>query len=168
MRVAAARWLLGAGWVALLAFAAAAVRAETPAEPVTAAELRSALDRERGRVLVVTLWATWCTPCLREIPDLLHLEAEMGLQNVRLIGIAVDDPTPGAREVEEFRRKYFPALRTFARRDGERDALASVIDPAWNEVVPTTYILDRSGKVRARIQGKKTLEEFKTAVRQVL
>jgi hypothetical protein len=43
-----------------------------------------------------------------------------------------------------------------------------VIDPAWNEVVPTTYILDRSGKVRARIQGKKTLEEFKTAVRQVL
>ncbi len=166
--VAARGWVGVAVLLALLALGAAVVRADTRAEPVTAAEFRSALERERGRVLVVNLWATWCAPCLREIPDLLRLEAELAPHDVRLIGVAVDDPTPDAREVEEFRRRYFPALRTFARGDGELDELASVIDPAWNEVVPTTYILDRSGKVRARIQGKKTLEEFKAAVRQVL
>jgi thiol-disulfide isomerase/thioredoxin len=151
------------GFAALLAFGAGAVQAETPVLPVTAPQFKALLDKERGRVLVVNLWATWCAPCLREIPDLLRLETELGPQQVRLIGVAVDDPTPGARQVEEFRLKYFPKFRTYARSDGELDELASVIDPAWNEVVPTTYIIDRTGKVRARIQGKKSLEEFKAA-----
>jgi hypothetical protein len=40
--------------------------------------------------------------------------------------------------------------------------MASVIDPAWNELLPTTYFIDRTGKVVKRIQGKKTLDEFRT------
>jgi thiol-disulfide isomerase/thioredoxin len=150
--------------MALLALAVGGVvQAATPAQPVTAAQFKALLDKERGRVLVVNLWATWCAPCLREIPDLIRLEAELGPQRVRLIGVAVDDPTPGARQVEQFRLQYFPEFRTYARSEGELDELASVIDPAWNEVVPTTYVIDRNGKVHTRIQGKKSLEEFKAA-----
>jgi hypothetical protein len=48
------------------------------------------------------------------------------------------------------------------------DELASVIDPAWNEVVPTTYIIDRRGKAVARIQGKKSLDEFRAALEKAL
>lgn len=158
-------------WVTAAAFAIAcapAVQAATPAQPVTAAQFQAALERERGKVLVVTLWATWCASCLGEIPDLLRLETELGAAQVRLIGVAVDDPTPGARQVEQFRLSHFPRFHTFARRDGELDELASVIDPAWNEVVPTTYVLDRTGKVRARIQGKKSFAELKAAVQAVL
>jgi glutathione peroxidase-family protein len=70
--------------------------------------------------------------------------------------------------VEQFRKKYFPAFVTFARNGPQMDELASVIDPAWNEVVPTTYILDRQGKIVARLQGKKSLGEFREAVRKAL
>lgn len=160
--VAAASLTLAAMVIAL------AARAEAPAQQVDAAQFRTVLEKERGRVLIVNLWATWCAPCLREIPDLLRLEAEMAGQRVSLIGVAVDEPTPGAREVELFRVKYFPKLRTYARGAGELDELASVIDPAWNEVVPTTYVIDRAGRVRARIQGKKSIEEFRAAVEAVL
>ncbi|MEY3338803.1 MAG: hypothetical protein RL245_1795 [Pseudomonadota bacterium] len=142
--------------------------ADTPVKAVTATEFRSLLKQQAGKVVVVNLWATWCVPCLREVPDLLKLEAEFAARGVTLIGVAVDDPSPGAVQVEQFRKKYFPAFLTYARTGPEMDELASVIDPAWNEVVPTTYILDRTGKPVVRIQGKKSLDEFRAAVQKVL
>lgn len=142
--------------------------ADVPARAVTAEEFRTILQQERGKIVVLNLWATWCVPCLREVPDLLALEAEMKGEGVKLIGVAVDDPSPGAREVDRFRRKYFPTFLTYARQGAEMDELASVVDPAWNEVVPTTYILNRKGKVVVRIQGKKSREEFRAAIARAL
>lgn len=143
-------------------------RAEVAARPASADEFRAVLKKQAGKVVVVNLWATWCVPCLREVPDLLKLESEFASRGVTLIGVAVDDPSPGAAQVEQFRKKYFPAFVTYARSGPEMDELASVIDPAWNEVVPTTYILDRTGKPVTRIQGKKTLDEFRTALQKAL
>lgn len=145
-----------------------AARADVPAKPVGAEEFRSILQKERGKVVVLNLWATWCVPCLREVPDLLALEAEMKREGVKLIGVAVDDPSPGAIQVDRFRQKYFPKFVTYARQGAEMDELASVVDPAWNEVVPTTYILNRQGKVVVRIQGKKSIEEFRAAIAKAL
>lgn len=137
-------------------------------QPVSAGEFRTVLQKQQGKVLVVNFWATWCVPCLREVPDLLKLESEFESRGVKLIGVAVDDPAPAAVQVEQFRRKYFPAFLTYARTGPEMDELASVIDPTWNEVVPTTYIIDRRGKAVARIQGKKSLEEFRAALEKAL
>ena len=50
----------------------------------------------------------------------------------------------------------------------ELDAIASVVDPAWNEVLPTTYLLGRDGKVARRVQGAKTHEEFRALIEAVL
>lgn len=169
------------GGVTVLAMIAAAVIAAPPARPApptgpaapAAREVgpegfREALLRERGRVVLVNLWATWCSPCLKEIPDLVAVAEELRGPGVTLIGVAVDDPTPGASQVEGFRRRFFPAFTTYARAGGGMDDLASVIDPAWNEVVPTTYVIGRDGRVVERIQGRKTAAEFAAAVRRAL
>ncbi|MFM7396289.1 MAG: TlpA family protein disulfide reductase [Gammaproteobacteria bacterium] len=74
----------------------------------------------------------------------------------------------GAADVERFRKKYFPEFFTYARQGSEIDELASVIDPSWNEVVPTTYLINREGKVVARIQGKKSADEFRAALQKLL
>lgn len=142
--------------------------ADTPAKPITAADLRAVLQKERGKIVILNFWATWCVPCLREVPDLLALTADLKGRGVTLIGVAVDDPLPGAKDVEQFRRKYFPAFVTYARSGPEMDELASVVDPAWNEVVPTTYLLDRQGKVARRIQGKKSVQEFRAEIEKLL
>ncbi|MFM7431909.1 MAG: TlpA family protein disulfide reductase [Gammaproteobacteria bacterium] len=151
-----------------LSMSASAAPDAPAAQPLSASEFRAVLQKQQGEVLVVNFWATWCVPCLREVPDLLKLESEFGSRGVKLIGVAVDDPAPQAAQVEQFRRKYFPAFLTYARVGPEMDELASVIDPAWNEVVPTTYIIDRRGKAVARIQGKKSLDEFRAALENAL
>lgn len=160
------RRLVGLLWLALLAHGE--VLADTPAIPIGAADFREVLKRERGHVVIVNFWATWCVPCLREIPDLLELATSMEPQGVRLIGVAMDDPSPKAAQVEQFRSKYFPQFLTYARQGAEMDELASVVDAAWNEVVPTTYVLSREGRVIVRLQGKKSPQEFRAAIQQAL
>ena len=70
--------------------------------------------------------------------------------------------------VEAFRQKWFAGFRTLVRASGDMDAVVSVIDPAWNEVVPTTYLLARDGRMITRIQGKKTRAEFRAAALEAL
>ena len=139
-----------------------------PAQLIKAPELRALLDRQRGRVVVLNLWATWCVPCLREIPDLVQLEKESAARGVTLIGLGMDEGSSLQGMVEPFRRKHFPEFRTWLRNEPDMDTLVSVVDPAWNEVLPTTYLIGRDGKLARKIQGKKTLAEFRKLLGEVL
>lgn len=168
-------WPLSSRWLILLCvitgmsgLAHARDAAVPPASTLSTAAFKSELDKYKGRVLVVNVWATWCVPCLREIPDLLTLQRDYADQGVALMGIAVDEPTPGAAEVERFRQRYFPQFLTYARQGPDLDELTRVIDPAWNEVVPTTYVIGRDGQIIQRIQGKRTLEQFRALLQQAL
>lgn len=156
--------------VACLFAARAAYAVSPPATPPAAvtplsvAAFRAELDAARGQVLILNLWASWCAPCLKEIPVLLEMERRYASCGVRLIGLATDDPSEFAGPVTSMHARYFPTFRTFAQTEGEPDSYAAVIDPAWNELMPTTYVIGRDGRVVRRVQGGKTADEFARAV----
>ncbi len=167
----ASLWLLGAGQLPATASAADAPTAAKPApvavpatQLVDPAGLSKLLAERRGRVVVLNLWATWCVPCLREIPDLVALENEFAARGLVLVGLGMDDPGALATQVEPFRKKNFPAFRTWLRSEPDMDALVSVVDPAWNEILPTTYLIGRDGRLLKKIQGKRTLEQFRELI----
>lgn len=135
--------------------------------PISAGGLRSALAAERGKLVVLNLWATWCVPCLREIPDLVRIERELA-PRVALIGVSMDEPGELESRVAPFHAKHFPNFRSYLRSEREMDAIASVVDPAWNEVLPTTYLIGPDGKVMKRVQGAKSYEEFSALVAAAL
>lgn len=55
----------------------------------------------RGKTLLVNFWATWCPPCVAEMPELVQLQADMGSRNVQIIGIGIDSPT----NIQQFAQK---------------------------------------------------------------
>lgn len=134
--------------------------ASTGVPLVTAAELRARLAAERGHVVILNLWGTWCVPCLREIPDLLEVEAQLQARGVRLIGLGMDEPEQLATLVEPFRARHFPRFQTLLRNEPDMDSIVSVVDPAWNEILPTTYLIGRDGRVFRKIQGRRSVAEF--------
>ena len=146
-------WLLFTG-------ARPAIAAEPPLTLVRAPELQQRLESERGRVVILNLWGTWCVPCLREIPDLIEVERRLAPRGVRLIGLGMDEGSQRDALVLPFHRKHFPAFRTYLRNESDMDTLVSVVDPAWNEILPTTYLIGRDGKVFRKIQGRRTVDEF--------
>jgi thiol-disulfide isomerase/thioredoxin len=100
-----------------------------------------ALAQWRGKVMVVNFWATWCSPCLEEIPEFVRMQEKLGNQGLQFVGIAIDNPEKVVEFAAKFRMNY-PILL------GEMDAI-ELARAAGNESggLPFTVIVDREGRL---------------------
>ena len=111
------------------------------------------LEDYKGRWVLVNFWATWCPPCLKEIPDLIALHEQR--KDLIVIGIAmdVDDPKVVMDFVKSMSITYPIVL-------GDRK-IASQLDDV--SLLPSTYFFDPEGNPAARQQGiisRESIEEF--------
>jgi thiol-disulfide isomerase/thioredoxin len=135
--------------------------------PIAGAELDRLLAESRGSVVLVNLWATWCAPCLKEIPELVKLEHELAGRGFKLIGISLDDID--AREaVASFRDEYFPDFNTYHASEADWFALVERIEPNWASVLPTSFVLDKNGEHVATLMGGKDYATFLAAIEPLL
>jgi len=130
-------------------------------------ELRS-LQAGGDTVVLLNFWATWCRPCLDEIPIFRDLESRYREQGFRLLAVSLDDPESLQTHVEPFMRKWFPEFRSFLSVEYEMDDMVSVVDNGWNEVLPTSYLFARDGSLSERLQGKFSAEEFDARISALL
>ena len=111
-----------------------------------------------GKVTLVVFWATWCKPCLVEIPILNDLHETYGEQGFRVVSILLDDPDGTKAPV--FMERYgvvYPVLID----DGKTEALFGGL-----RALPTNFLVGRDGKVKKRLEGlhpPATLEALVTA-----
>jgi thiol-disulfide isomerase/thioredoxin len=110
----------------------------------------------KGRWVVVNFWATWCAPCVKEIPDIAAFAAAQG-DKVRVIGVALDWDETGKHDADE--RK----VKAFAKKVGLTYPL--VLGNAASERffgrlkgLPTTIVYDPAGNVAYRKTGTVTRE----------
>ncbi len=102
------------------------------------------LADERGHVVLVSLWATWCSPCHAEMPVLQAFYRRFHPRGLELIALSIDQSASRARVRQALRGFTYPAaLARTARVDGFGEPLA----------VPMTYVIDAQGVVRARLLG---------------
>jgi len=94
-----------------------------------------------GRVRVINFWATWCPPCIKEIPEFVRLQDELAEGGVQFIGIALDNPE-SVREFAAIHRINYPSL--VAEMDGF--ALVNRLGNK-NGALPYTVVVDASGKL---------------------
>lgn len=101
-----------------------------------------------GDVVVVNVWASWCAPCRSEAPSLERLSREFADQGVAFIGLNTRDSDTSARSfVERFGIGYPNVIdRDGVLQLGFRDSLPP-------RAIPSTLVIDRSGKVAARVLG---------------
>jgi thiol-disulfide isomerase/thioredoxin len=119
------------------------------------------LSAQRGKVVLVDFWATWCPPCLRSIPDLIAMQNKFGPRGFEVIGISLD--RGGDAIVAPFISRTginYPVLvdgqARFARSYGGVEA------------IPTFYLVDRNGRIAAHVVGGRPAETIENAVRSLL
>ncbi|MEX2480296.1 MAG: TlpA disulfide reductase family protein [Gammaproteobacteria bacterium] len=123
---------------------------------------RQALANWAGKLVVLNFWATWCPPCLREIPAFIELQQELGDDGVQFIGIALDQAGPVEKFVAEKGVNY-PVLI------GDQD-VARFMVTLGNDIgaLPYTVVLDKTGEVVLRHQGEWEAAAAGTALRALV
>jgi len=108
----------------------------------------------QGKILVINFWATWCTPCRREIPGLIAIQREHAANSVQVVGIAVDQADKVQAYAKEIGINY-PIL--VAGMEG-----AALSRELGNKTgaLPFTVVLDRNGKLIKSHLGLITEEEL--------
>lgn len=108
----------------------------------------------RRRIVVINFWATWCPPCVKELPEFDRLHRERGGQGVAVVGLAVDGPTP----VRQFLQKL-PVGFDIGLAGFEGTELARQLGNTGGGL-PFTVLFDRSGQVRQRKLGQTDFAEL--------
>jgi thiol-disulfide isomerase/thioredoxin len=103
----------------------------------------------RGDVVVVNVWASWCAPCIAEAPGLQRVHAQTEAEGVRFIGINTEADQAAARAHERRFGVTYPSLA----EDGGR-VLLRLRGPLPPTATPSTLVLDRNGRVAARVIGR--------------
>jgi thiol:disulfide interchange protein DsbD len=112
-----------------------------------------------GKVVVVNFWATWCVPCIQEIPGFNRLHREFAARGVTVIGVSMDEE--GAARVKPFLAKH-PMEYPVALGS------AAVSEKYRLDQLPVTLVLDRSGKQVKRFEGFTSESELRAALERVL
>jgi len=112
------------------------------------------LSAHRGKWVVVNYWATWCPPCLEEIPDLILFHEKHKDSDAVVLGVNMQEASD--EKLQAFAREHrisYPLLRA----DGRNGKLGLVLG------LPTTYLVDPGGDVAVKREGPvtgKSIEEF--------
>lgn len=119
-----------------------------PAPPLRLAALPGEeVDREsyRGRVVLVNFWATWCPPCVEEMPSLERLHRTLGPEGLVVLGVSIDEDSGALQDFVKRAGVTFPILRD----PGGRKAAAAWRTTGW----PETYVIDGKGRIVRKIGG---------------
>ena len=116
-----------------------------------------ALADLKGKVVLLNFWATWCTPCRREMPLLSKLQSEHASDGLVVLYLSLEDP----RVITEFLRQN--------RFDGVHGRLADAA-PFYNagKFYPLSYLISREGRVEKRWSGRPTEQWIDSAIRAEL
>jgi thiol-disulfide isomerase/thioredoxin len=108
----------------------------------------------RGQWLIVNFWATWCPPCLEEIPDLIAIKDARA--DVQILGVAME--FQDAKQVSQFADGMFVNYPIVLGDKKNADSVGSV------EGLPTTFIYDPQGKLVKRQAGKITRKQIEALI----
>jgi len=128
---------------------------------VDAASLRQRIESHRGQPVVVTFWATWCAPCVKEFPDLVALATRR--RDVAFVSVSIDDKEDVVA-LERFVAQRKPPFPVYRKADGKDSDFIDGVDPAWSGVVPASLVYGADGKRSAILQGEHTPSEIEKAL----
>ncbi|MBN2269291.1 MAG: TlpA family protein disulfide reductase [Sedimentisphaerales bacterium] len=114
----------------------------------------------KGKVLIVTFWATWCPGCVAEMPHFTELYDQYKHQGLEIIGISLDQG--GADDVKPFLRKK-PVNYTILIGN-------ALVSNKYNTkgILPTTFLIDKTGKIRRKYVGYRDKKIFEKDIETFL
>ena len=132
---------------------------------ISANELIDVIGKEKGKVVVINIFASWCAPCREEVPGLIEIRKAFPEKELAIIGISVDKPTDGNS------KSVAKALITFAD-EMKFNYPVYVSAPGFEEAVgvsaiPQLLVFDKTGQIVINHKGLVSQEDLTNAIKKI-
>jgi thiol-disulfide isomerase/thioredoxin len=117
---------------------------DTPFEDVIGQPVK--LDSFKGKVVLLNLWATWCPPCVAEMPSLDKLQAELGGNDFTVVAVSMDQQ--GIKKSAPFYRQA-----GLTHLDIYNDTRAALLEALHGHALPMSFLIDRNGEIVGTMEG---------------
>jgi thiol-disulfide isomerase/thioredoxin len=114
----------------------------------------------QGKVVVVDFWATWCVPCIGEIPGYIRLQEKYGKDGLVVVGISLDEKGPAT--VKQFVKDKGMNYQVVMGSEEVQQLFGGL------DSIPTTFLIDRTGTIRDRKIGAEPADEYERKIKAVL
>jgi cytochrome c biogenesis protein CcmG, thiol:disulfide interchange protein DsbE len=120
---------------------------------------RIELRAYRGKVVLLNFWATWCGPCLVEIPQFAEWQKRYGTEHFQVLGISMDDAEAPVQAEERKLKLDYPVVMSNEK-----------VEAAYGGILglPITFLIGRNGRVRAKYQGAADLQAMEQEIKALL
>lgn len=126
-------------------------------------EIQQILDRESDTLYILNFWATWCKPCVMELPEFEKVNSEFKDDaHFKMILVSLDFPEKIPSLVIPFIERRNLEAEVWVLDEPDANAWIDKIDPSWSGAIPATVIVNR--KYRGFHEGMMTYDELKNII----
>ncbi|UKJ05888.1 TlpA family protein disulfide reductase [Solitalea lacus] len=130
-------------------------------KPVKVNELNQRISGGKDTTFVINFWATWCAPCVKEIPHFAELQKEFKTEKLKVILVSMDFKSKLESIVIPFVQQKNIPLEIFLLDEKDQGVAIDKIDPTWSGALPATLIVNNSKSVRNFYERDFTYDELK-------
>jgi thiol-disulfide isomerase/thioredoxin len=139
-----------------------------PVRSVNTAQLGGLVEGTLGKITVLNIWATWCGPCVQEMPDLVKFYNETSRDSVAFLSLSIDAESEITGAIPEFQRTHSVPFPVYVLNERNDEGLEKALRVPFEGGIPATYIYDAAGKLVTSELGAITLSELQGIVNPLL
>jgi thiol-disulfide isomerase/thioredoxin len=135
-------------------------------KPVLPKDIKEIVAQNKGKVVVLNFFATWCVPCHKEFPDIVKLQTNYKDKGLQVVEVSMNDVTE-KDDMQKFLNEQKPPFPVYIAANTE-DAFYTDVDPRWDTAMPMTMIFDRNGKNVYFYKEARSYEQFEKDITPLL
>lgn len=132
-------------------------------KPIDAAGVKALARNDSKKLRLINVWATWCAPCVSELPELVAMNRMYRRRDFELHTISMDAPEKTEKALEVLKKEHLSCANHILS-GGSRDDLVKALDPEWPGPIPHTILVAPGGKVIYRETGQFDPLKLKRAI----
>lgn len=132
------------------------------------AQLQQLLKSKQDTLLVINFWATWCKPCVHELPHFQKAYESFKEKPVRFLLVSLDDAKELKTRLEPFVQRHQMTTPVWLLDESDYNSFIDKVDESWQGALPATLFLNNAREQRVFYEKELTAEQLNQTIRNLL